>query len=138
MNSTDPVRVAVRVISRSGEETLTFSGTGILVRDSRGLHLRYTARDAEGNETTSALHVGAGRALLDSGSSRLLLDPARPTSGQIAAEGGALDLTVAAHSVRVGLTNAAGQIELHYTLYAKEQVLREMQVTLAIRPMEME
>ena len=136
MNGTESVRVTVTSVT--GDETLVFSGSGALSRDSRGTHLRYTARDDAGNGVTSALHLGMGRAMVDNGSYRLLLDPSRPTSARIAAEGGALELTVTTHRVHVDLVGCDGTISLHYTLSAMGRDFQEMQVTLALCPMEQE
>lgn len=134
MSAIESVRVNVTTVS--GDEVFTFTGTGTLSRDSRGTHLRYTARSEEGQSVVSAVHLGMGRAMVDSGSSRLLLDPGHPTAAQVAAEGGPLALTVTTHRVHDGLTGNTGTIILHYTLSVGERPLREMQVTLALRPME--
>ena len=136
MSGTESVRVTVTSVT--GDDTLIFSGSGALSRDSRGTHLRYTARDDAGNEVTSALHLGMGRAMVDNGAYRLLLDPSRPTSARIAAEGGTLELTVTTHHIHADLIGCEGTISLHYTLSTMGHELQEMQVTLALRPMEQE
>ena len=52
MSGTESVRVTVTSVT--GDDTLVFSGSGALSRDSRGTHLRYTARDDTGNEIPPA------------------------------------------------------------------------------------
>lgn len=136
MNATDPVPVGVTVTSVTGDGTMIFSGSGTLHRDSRGIHLRYMARDGEGTAVTSALHLGVGRAMVDNGTYRLLLDPSHPTSARILAESGTLELNVVTRRIQVDLMGNEGAISLHYTLSAMGRELQEMQVTLALCPME--
>ncbi len=135
MSSTDPVSVSVMITSAGSDGVLSFSGTGTYRLDSRGVHLHYTARDREGHEVCSILHLGAGKALLDNGSYRLLLDPARPTVSRLldGDEGG---VTVTTYSIHDGSSRGEGIIALHYALSIRGQVLQDMQVTLAIRPTE--
>jgi len=138
LSGTEGAAVWVNVTTVSGDEAFTFTGIGTLRRDSRGTHLRYTARNGEGETISSAVHLGMGRAMVDAGAYRLLLDPSRPTAARIGVEGGALELTATTHRVREELVGDTGTIFLHYTLAAGERPLQEMQVELVLRPMEQE
>jgi len=130
--------VSVAVTSLCGEESLHFTGSGTLRRDSRGTHLDYTARDREGNTVRSSVHLGMGRAVVDTGAYRLLLDPSHPTGARIPVEGGALELTVTAHRVHADLDGSDCAIILHYTLSALGRPLQEMHLTLTLGPIETE
>ena len=130
--------VRVRVTTVSGEETLHFSGRGQLLRDGRGLHLRYTARGDSGETVSAAVHMGAKRALLTSDGLRLLLDPARPTAAQIDSGGGVLPLTVTTHRVTHETVSGRDILLLHYTLSTAAQTLRTMRVRVEFEPMRRE
>ncbi|MBO4854431.1 MAG: DUF1934 family protein [Oscillospiraceae bacterium] len=128
--------VRVRVTTVSEEETLHFEGSGNLFRDGRGLHLHYTVRNEDGHTVSAALHLGAGRALLTSDGSRLLLDLARPAAAHMG--GGIPPLTVAAHRITHEEKNGSETIRLHYTLSADAQVLRDMRIRVEIEPVRRE
>lgn len=128
--------VRVDVASTDGTQTFSFAGSGTLRRDARGVHLQYAARNEAGDTVVSSLHIGAGRALVDAGAYRLLLDPGHPTQARISAQGGTLALTVTAHLVHADLIGSRGTITLHYTLSNRDRALQEMQVRLALTPME--
>ena len=130
--------VRVRVTTVSGEETLRFAGSGQLRRDGRSLHLRYTAQNDSGEIISAAVHWGAGRALLISDGSRLLLDPSRPTAARIDSGGGVLHLTVVTHHAEHTSEFERDTILLHYTLSAAGQILRELRVRLEFEPIRRE
>ncbi len=130
--------MAVTITSVSHDNVLSFTGVGTWRRDSRGVHLRCTVRDNEGHELVSSVHLGAGMALVDNGSYRLLLDPARPTAARLGRESGLPELTVTTCLVRDDSGPGGGEIQLRYTLSAMERTLQTMQVTVALRPMERE
>lgn len=130
-------RVTVAVTTDSGDEILHFSGSGTLRRDDRGVHLRYTYAE-NGAPVPSEIHLGMGRALVQSPACRLLLDPDHPTQTQITADVGALPLTVETHLVRAGLDGGAGTIQLHYTLLANGRIAQAMRVTLELAEIDKE
>ncbi len=129
--------VAVAVTTVSGDDTLRFWGGGTLTRDDRGIHLRYSFEDG-GTQVPSEIHLGMGRAMVQSPACRLLLDPKRPTQTQITTDGSTLLLTVETHQVRADLNDDAGTITLHYTLLAQGRPLQTLRVTLTLAPNDKE
>ena len=129
--------VSVLVTTVTGDDTLTFRGSGRLTRDARGAHLCYTA-SGEGGPIASELHLGLGRAVVRTPSYRLLLDPDHPTRAQLDTDGGALPLTVTTHGVRSDLREASGTVSLHYTLVSAGQTVGTFRVTLAVEPLDKE
>jgi uncharacterized beta-barrel protein YwiB (DUF1934 family) len=128
----------VAVTTVTGSDTLCFSGRGELTRDGQGTHLRYTTRGEDGATVTSSLHLGLGRAVADSGSYRLLLDPRRTTRAQIPTAGGALTIDVVTHALRAELSESRGTITLHYTLSSGGRQLETLLVTLELHPIRRE
>ena len=130
--------VTVAVTTVSADDIFCFSGTGQLRRDERGVHLAYTVKGEDGVSLSSQLHLGLGRAVVESPSCRLLLDPDRITKSQLTTDSGTVPLTVETHRVHADLDGDAGAILLHYTLLAQGRPLQTLRVTLELAAIDKE
>ena len=119
--------VAVTVTTRTEEETLRFTGSGTLQQEGSSLHLHYTEEPL-----VSAVHLRAGRALVESQSLRLLLDPKRRTRALLKTAEGAAPLEAQTHRAAWRWDGHSGAVELHYTICSGGRALDTLRLTLEL------
>ena len=124
--------VAVTVTTRTEEETLRFTGSGTLQQEGSSLHLHYTAPRPGEEPLVSAVHLWAGRVLVESQSLRLLLDPKRRTRALLKTAEGAAPLEAQTHRAAWRWDGQSGAVELHYTICSGGRALDTLRLTLEL------
>lgn len=128
--------VKVTILSRShyegGEDTLAFSGNGLLKPTDIGWHLRYTASSSDGSHMASDLRLEEGTAILRNitGNYTLTLNPQKKTESRIPTSAGTLTIAVATQHLNWQLEESPGRITMDYTLMAMGQTLSDLHLTI--------